>query len=362
MFGIIFEIAVLDIILVLSVINLMLIITIIFVAVKRDIQEKKKQQIQDEIYNTVIQYLEDKIDKSKIVEYQKKKPYNQVVFQIMLDFGKEENISHKFDELGYTDKILRLFERSSKLEYVKYLGIMKTERGIPLLMKSRLSGDFEVQYSCSYVISKFSLNEIQLEEYLEHLFASNILRDRIIEMIENLNLPIEYIFMKLKTSSEYEKVIFIRSLEGKDELKKETNSDQLLGYLTQSIEIKIAAIIALASTKNNRYMPILMKCYQKEEQWEVRSSIAKMMLNFNGKEVIQALEIMVFDDNWWVRYNSAAVLSRKGKEGISVLMNLTTGDNKSVSDMAYYQLNANKHVYDVVNKDEMRMENADASG
>ena len=72
-------------------------------------------------------------------------------------------------------------------------------------------------------------------------------------------------------------------------------------------------------------------------------------------ELIILLKQMLYDSNWWVRFNAAEVLARKGLPGIDALVDISLNDqDEKAADLAYYILNANQTVYQTIQKTEVK--------
>ena len=114
-------------------------------------------------------------------------------------------------------------------------------------------------------------------------------------------------------------------------------------------EVRISAVLTLANSQNMKYLPMLAEIYESEKEWEVRAAIAKSLVSFPPKRIIEILKKMIYDEQWWVRFNAVEVLARTGSEGIDLLIDLSLDEsNEKVSNLAYYILNSNKNVYETI--------------
>ena len=78
-------------------------------------------------------------------------------------------------------------------------------------------------------------------------------------------------------------------------------------------------------------------------------TVAKGLSNFSMEPVKDILLKMTKDAEWWVRYNAVKSIVAMGEEGLFILIDLSLEkENKNVADLAYYFLNSNKHVYNIV--------------
>ena len=194
------------------------------------------------------------------------------------------------------------------------------------------------------------LPEDKTEIAIKKLVVSSIISDRIIEILSRYNLKFEEWLNLLEKEETIEgKVIFIKNIMVKEEIKNEINSDRLLKFTKDESEVKIAAILALSSSKNEKYIVELIKIYENEEKWQVRVAVAKGLSNFKLERVKVTLLKMTKDSEWWVRYNAVKSIVAMGEEGLFTLIDLSLEkEDKKVSDLAYYFLNSNKHVYNIV--------------
>ena len=74
-----------------------------------------------------------------------------------------------------------------------------------------------------------------------------------------------------------------------------------------------------------------------DEDWRVRAVAAKNA-EVCSDRIIEALEPVLKDKNYFVRINAAQALSRLGGKGKAVLIRLTASDDNFARDMAYYIL------------------------
>ena len=306
------------------------------------------QKVYREVYPYVEAYIKDENKYSRRLHHIKKKLERQVILEILLTYSKDNHISivDKFEELGYIDELIHNAQKSLNLELIKTLGLIKSKKSFEVLKNALNTDDYEVQYHSYYAISLLALDKEQVKTYISSLLSSGMIRDRVIEMIINLTLSTEAYFDLLKEEqTEQGKVIFLRVLENKLDLYDEEISDQLVKFLSGAKEVKIAAVVTLASTSNNKYFNLLRALYDQEEAWEVRAAIAKSIDKLSHPEDIVLLKKMIYDPNWWVRFNTAQVLAKKGVEGIDALIDISlTGKEDAISDLAYYILNSNQSV------------------
>ena len=89
--------------------------------------------------------------------------------------------------------------------------------------------------------------------------------------------------------------------------------------------------------------------YYIEEHWEVRAAIAKAMNSFSHENEILLLKQMTKDSNWWVRFNASEVLSRKGRDGVNALIDISLDhENEDASKLAFSFLDTNKNIHTTI--------------
>ena len=188
------------------------------------------------------------------------------------------------------------------------------------------------------------------EEVIKKLIQSSIVSDRIVEILSKFKLVFEKWMELLRNeTTSTGKVIYMKNIITKDEIKQESYTDQFLYFLKDEKEVKIAAINIISNSKNEKYLKDLIHVYENEEDWQVRMSVTKGLKNFKFTAVKNILIHMTNDSEWWVRYNAIKSIVAMGEEGIFTLIDLTLdANNKSISDLAYYFLNSNKDVYNIV--------------
>lgn len=263
-----------------------------------------------------------------------------------------------FQSLGYVDGLIRKAEKNLTLELIHQLTELNSPKFFSLLLKGANKKEFEIVYQSCYALSLLSMNHKQIREYIKTLIKSDILRDRMIEMINNLSLTVEEYSVLLEAEDTVVgKVVFLRVLENKLNSKNENVQMKLVDYLIDanySIEIRIATVVALASSGKGKIQEILMNQYEAEDAWEVRAAIAKAMHHFTNDKITKQIDVlkkMMFDQNYWVRFNAGGVLASKGYTGIDALIDISINEeNLEAADLAFYILDANEFINQNINK------------
>jgi HEAT repeat protein len=275
-----------------------------------------------------------------------------IAIDIMIQYSRANsaNLSHKFEKAGFHHILIEKMKKRTTLRLIKGLAQMQSVQAYDVLKSAIASDDFEIKYMSFYALSKLDLNEHQLNEMVHSLIKSEIMRDRIIEVLFNLDLPFEkYMDLLQMQETDIGKIVFMRVIQKNQELLQEQHSDRLLDFLDGSKEVRISAIGTLSSSKNEKYIDIFKIIFEEEKEWEVRSAIAKGLRNFKCESSMDALKRMVYDDAWWVKFNAFESLIYMGIDGVGILIDLSLDrENQKISDLAYYFLNANKEVYNTI--------------
>ncbi|WP_158408913.1 HEAT repeat domain-containing protein [Peptoclostridium acidaminophilum] len=336
---------------VLLALNAAIFLATIAIAIKDKVMIKKYEQACARLRPYLEAYIEDEDCLDGLLRHMAGGYNRRVVLDMLLEHARQSksSISGKFERLGYVDEGIIHAGKSLDFNVIKQMCLMKSPKAFDVLMKGSDSEDFELKYMCYYTLSLLPLSRAQADIFVRKLVSSSILRDRIIEMIDNMDLGVErYLSLLEMQSSEIGKTVFLRALKGKPGMKDEANSHRLLQYLGDTKEVRIAAVLVLASTGSVKYFDNLIELYRQEREWEVRAAIAKSMLDYSecGADVVEALKVMTYDEAWWVRFNAVEVLAKLGVEGISALVDISLSKrDAAVSALAYGALNANQAVY-----------------
>lgn len=276
-----------------------------------------------------------------------------IIFEVLTNFSLEQKKSCKelFVALGYTDEILKRAKKELTPKDVKWFGLIQIEEAIPILFEGTQSKDFELSFHCYQSLAKIPMDLENRLNYLALLFKSNNLRDRMIEMLLEMKLSTEeYLDLLEHQVTELSKTVILRVLAAKISPTTEpTLTDRILPFLEDTKEVKIGSIVAIAKSENSIYFERFQTLYYTEQQWEVRAAIAKAMNSFSHENEIMLLKQMTNDSNWWVRFNASEVLSRKGREGVNALIDISLdSQNEESSKLAFSFLDNNKNVHTTV--------------
>lgn len=345
---------VLNSLIVLSFLNILTLFLVFYFSIKEPLIKK----IYNKSYNTILpditKYINGdfSIDYIKKQKYFKKKSNKNIIFNILIDYSSKNNIniSEKFDLLGYTEKLSKDFDVNYNFTIIKKLMIIKSKLSIPFLLKYISSENFELRYLCSFALSYYPLNNIQLEIYIDNLVNFRIIPERIVEMIGNLKLNEEKTFYFIEKYDYKQKPLFIKSLLNNIESLSEEHEKILLNLLGISKDLTVSIIKVLSLTKKQKYASIIYELYKNKDDVDIKLEATKSMLNLNFPEVIDYLSDMMYDENWIIRFYASEILGKKDIDGINALFSLSMSDNSIVADMALYQINLSKNTFDTINK------------
>ncbi|MEA4827018.1 MAG: HEAT repeat domain-containing protein [Clostridium sp.] len=336
----------------LIVVDIFLLLGIYFEIIKNKVRTKHYEKAYEKLKSKILDYIKNE---DKILEIQQllNKDFNKnVAIDIMVNYSQENDvdISEKFIKLNLDRFIIDKIREKAKIDYIKKLSFMRVETAYDTLLKLSSSEDLDISYISFFGLSMINNEKWKKEIVIKKLIYSNILSDRIIEILNRFQLSFEHWLELLeKEESTNGKVIFIKTITPKEEMKKVENSDRLLKFLDDQVEVKISTILALCNSKNDKYVDKLKDIYESEENWQVRVIIAKGFRNFKFDKVKDVLLKMTKDKEWWVRYNALKSIVAMGEEGVFTLIDLSLEkEDKNISDLAYYFLNSNREVYNIV--------------
>lgn len=325
---------------------------IVFIIFYRLFSDKLSRKRYQRVYNKLFPYINNYIDNEK--DYFLLKPLirnrfsKNITEEIMINYAKEKHIdiSKKFERLDFVKKNISSAKKELSLNLIKKLGIMRSKEAFCILYEGTKSDDFEIKYMSYYSLSLLELKQQQLDQIIDSLLKSDVVRDRMIEILNNLNLQTQqYIDFLKKQNTEIGKVVFLRVLAYREDICEEKYSNIIASYIEDSKEVRLSTVLTLANTKKDKYLPSLVDLYEREDEWEVRAAIAKSMKNYSSDIVIEFLKRMSIDEAWWVRFNATEVLTKMGYDGIYALIELFLSDDENISELSYSLLNSNQNIY-----------------
>ncbi|MFL0246316.1 HEAT repeat domain-containing protein [Candidatus Clostridium stratigraminis] len=337
---------------VLFVINAFILIAIFYQIIKTKIVENRNSKIIAEISSLIFKHIEEAGDLLELKAVTNSTYRKMIAIDILIECSEKDNndISEIIEELKLDLFLINKIKRSPNLKYLRKLAFMKVASAYEILLQYSNSEDLDIKYTCYFGLSMLNVEQDKKYFIIHKLVNSDILSDRIIEILNRIKLEFEE-WLKLLEAEESEigKIIFLKILTGREELKTEVYSDRLVKFLKDKKEVRIAAVTAICSSKNQIYIDELYDMFMSEKEWEVRVAITKGMTNFDSKLIKDKLIYMIKDEEWWVRFNAAKAISSMGEEGIYTLIELSIDKNdEDASALAYYFLNSNKDIYETV--------------
>jgi hypothetical protein len=333
-------------------VNILLVFSIYYQIVKEKIRTKRyksEYKVLSQIINEFINGREGQYEVEKLLNSDLSK---NVAIDIMTDYAQknEVDISQKYMQLKLDDYLIVKLRANLDITYLKKLAFIGVETAYDLLMKFADSKDLDICYTSFFALSNIKLTDEKKEIVINKLVKSDIITDRIIEILNKFDLDMD-VWLELleKEESQKGKVIHLMNVGAKADISKEEYSDMIVGYLKDEFEIRIATIFAICRSGNEKYLNELGNIYKNEEEWKVRAAIAKGLGNFEFEKVREILIAMTKDDEWWVRYDSIKSIVAMGEDGLFTIIDLSLDSkDKNISNLAYYFLNSNKDVYDTV--------------
>lgn len=337
---------------VLIIVNVLLLFAIYYEIIKDTFKRKHYAKASLLLKPEIIGYIENDGQKAAVEKLLISHYLKMVTIDIMIDYSETNhvNLSEKFETLNFVSLLIKKLEKNTDIVYLKKLALMRSEQAYDILMNLSRSEDLDISYMSFFGLSLIEVQKDKKEAAIDQLIRSNILRDRIIEILKQFDLGFEELLGLLeKEESVKGKVIYIKAMMNKDEIKREDYSDLLEKFLDENREVKIAAIQALSNSQNEKYVSELTKIYDNDDNWQVRVAVAKGLSNFKFNCVKDVLLKMTKDSEWWVRYNAIKSIVAMGEDGLFSLIDLSLdSSDEKVSDLAYYFLNANQDVYNTV--------------
>lgn len=301
--------------------NLCIVIFTVIINQKYRLNEKSYQKACKQIQPI----MEEKInDPSQLVErlnFFETKKERKVVFDTLMKYAQKpetaENSLWVLEQLGFYDELIADASKKLTLQHIQFFSQLRFHKAFPLLIKGTISKNFEIKYNSFYAISSLPLSEKELPIYIEALLESSIMSDRIIDMLNHLHMDVEKILHFLREATlDKNKIILLLVLRNR--LKKEDPIlvNQLLPYLEESREVRIATIRALATSESDFYFSFFQELYKKEIDWQVRAVLAKDLPLLNAPSEQELLMDMLKDENWWVRHNAINNMKKRYPDNV----------------------------------------------
>ena len=331
------------------IVDIIILINIYYQIIKTKIIQRRYMKTMNKLEPLICNNLKQHVKLRELKDRTNKDYKKMIAIDIINNYSensdKENGIIIQTLELDTF--LINKIKRKPSIKYFKRLAFMKVPSAYEVLLKYLNSEDIDIKYTCYFGLLMLDIDTEKKDYVIHELVNSGILSDRIIEILDKVELKFDEWMRLLETEkSETGKIIFLNILTGKEELKNDKNSDKLLKFLGDSKEVKIAAIRAICSSKNEKYVDAFYTMFRFEKQWEIRVAIAEGMTNFAPELTKYKLLYMVKDEQWWVRFSATKAISLMGKEGVYTLVELSMDkSDEEISALANYFRNSNKKIY-----------------
>ncbi|MBC3889371.1 hypothetical protein GH810_13735 [Acetobacterium paludosum] len=337
---------------ILIIVNVILLISVYYQIIKDKIKKKRYEKKSIYLKPMIIAFLNDENHEVQVKRELKNNYLKMIAIDIMVEYAEANhvNLSTQFVSLNLVDLVIKKLRKKLNIIYLKKLALMGSEQAYDILMDFAQSEDLDISYMSYFGLARINAQKDKKIAAIQQLVRSDIFRDRIIEILRQFDLAFEeWLELLEKEESVKGKIIFIKVIMIKDDILREDYSDHLEKFLNDQREVKIAAIEALGNSRNAKYIDVLRRIYENEENWQVRVAVAKGLSSFKFESVKDVLLKMTKDSEWWVRYNAIKSIVAMGEDGLFSLIDLSLeSSDEKISDLAYYFLNANHDVYNTV--------------
>jgi hypothetical protein len=342
---------ILNIIVLLFIIVLILIV-IYYQTIRDQMYLKKYQTTTDEIKPMVLKTVENRFYLPELQSLLNTRFKRTVAMNILIEYSEKRDVdlSILFIQLKMDMPLIQKLSKRTNMKHLKKLVLMRVNSAYDILHKLASSENLDISYISYFGLALMDLPMDQKEQVIQSLIQSNIVSDRIVEILSKFKMGfLKWMELLLNETTSIGKTIYMKNIMTKDEILHENYTDCILPFLNDEREIKIAAINIISNSENEKYLKNLIQLYENEVDWQVRVAVTKGLRKFRFSLVKDILLKMTGDTQWWVRYNAIKSIVAMGEEGIYTLIDLTLDvKNKSVSDLAYYFLNSNRDVYNIV--------------
>lgn len=336
---------------ILIVVDILLIICVYFILIRSKYREQVYEIDKQKLRTVVQRFIEIGDNEAQIKSLLKTEWNQNLIIDIMIEYSNDTgvNISKKFSCLELDETMIDRLTTKLDMGYLRKLVFMESDKAYSFLMKTALDEDFNFSYLAFIGLSMIELPQEEKESAIQQLIDAMIARNRKIEVISRFQSSFEEWFDMLEKQTSIDgKVIFLNCIGTSDEVKNSMYSDRLIKFLYDEKEVRVAAVFAICSTGNEKYLDILSDLYDSEEEWEVRVSMAKGLSYFSYDSVSKLFAKMTRDSEWWVRYDAIKSVVKMGDKGIFELIELSTSGDKNTADLAYYFLNSSRDAYNTV--------------
>lgn len=332
-----------------------LIILRLVVARRKKVEEVKKEELRPLIYELLMGELPTDEVVAKLrseVTDRDRRVLEKVLLENakMLKGREREVITQTFEKLGYVDEDISNIQRGDKIKRAEsafHLGVMRSVRALPFLVKALSSPSPEVTFSCLNALSKIGTPEA-IDAVMEYLVSYPEMETlRVAEVIlERKQKFYPYLEDWLDQGEEDPaRLSFIIDLMG---AVKDAGAVPLLQrYLVhEDYEVRARSARALGSIGDFTACKVLVNTLG-DENSEVRAEAAESLGKVQCDNAISRLRQGLSDPDLTVKMNCAIALSQLGKEGHVALeeaLRAEEGDKSGVASevLGREQIDGNK--------------------
>lgn len=220
-----------------------------------------------------------------------------------------------------------------RLRGCQQVGAYLYEPAVPLLLKMLHFTLPQLQYSVLLALANFGRPELIVEAFqiIEHAVLVNdrTVREIVYKMGDRKS---ELFGAILKGNSPVLVPLFLKFID------MDSANTYLFNIInlskTDDMELRIAAVRALAQTKNQVVVPELIAALEAEE-WEVRAAAAKGLQSVPHQDASFPLLQAMSDRAWWVRQNAALAALSLANPKKMIKKALLTNDPYALDSLYY---------------------------
>jgi HEAT repeat protein len=346
---------ILILIVVLSIINLLMLIFLLIRKALNIYREKKYREYEKAMLAEIEYSMMNDPPALFISKFATKKNRN-FIYRLLLTLAAEkgENYHNIFDQAGYTEEKLQKLSKTNDLQIIKDLSIIRSPLAYNTLFELLDSPSSDITYRAAYALANIELDATQQKEIIETLLHTNIVIDRVIEIIEIINPPSEDYFGLLKQQrSTRGKVILLhflknklknkdstyRYLQKKIQIESQKIIEQVLPFIYDEDEVANAAVMVLGETNDIDALEVILEKYRITHSDSIKITIAKQLHHFLPQKVIPYLRKMINEESWWVKFHAFESLIKLGKEGYNEVLAISMNAEDPVhADLAYQMI------------------------
>lgn len=349
------KLLILVLIVILSIVNVLLIVFLLIRKALNIYRERKYHDYEKRMLSEIEYSMMNDAPKvfiSKFIDRRQR----SFIYRLLITLAAEkgEDFHFIFDEAGFTEEKLKHLTKTKDLQTIKDLSIIKSPLAYETLFELLDSPSSEVTYRAAYALANIELDPIQQKDVIETLIHTNIVVDRVIEIIEIINPPVEDYFNLLKQQRNTRgKIILLhflknklknkdttyRFLKKKIQIESQKIIEQVLPFIYDEDEVAISAIMVLSETREMIALEAILEKYRISNTDTVKIAIAKALSSFLPQKVIPYLRKMIDTETWWVKFHAFESLLKLGKEGYNEILAISmNAENPVQADLAYQMI------------------------